>query len=81
MSDPYRKEATPEETFSYCIGRPWPQDSHANPNGTAICIYPRGTQVHHGTMQEAEALRTLVENRTGYRTFIYRLEIVEPPPT
>lgn len=74
VSDPYGKEAAPEESFTFCIGHPWAIDPRGHPSGDALCIYNAyGVQVHHGTMGDAETLRSVVEARTGYKTIIYKL--------
>ena len=54
------------ENFNYCVGRPLP-------NSNAISVYAYGTQVHSGTMAEAEEFRTYVNERTGEANFIYKL--------
>jgi hypothetical protein len=63
------------ETFTFCVGRPWPDELciGGNPGGTAIRTYAHGTQVKHGTMADAEAFRQYVNARTGEENFIYKL--------
>lgn len=61
-----------QETFSFCVGRPWPK-SPTNPERTSICVYAYGAQVHHGTMQDAEAFRIYVNKETGEENLIYKL--------
>lgn len=65
------------ETFSFCVGRPWPKN-HLNPEGTNISVYAYGSEVHHGTILEAEGFRDYVNKNTGEENYIYRLVPVSP---
>ena len=56
-----------KEAFSFCVGRPWPYPD----NG--ICTYAYGSEVHHGTMEDAQRFRNYVEEQTGEKSFIYKL--------
>lgn len=53
--------------FSYCIGRPWPDLEDG------VCVYSYHTEVHHGTMAEAEGFRKYAKKQTGKKHFIYKL--------
>lgn len=68
------EKVDPEQAeFSYCVGRPWPTSKAARPSTNNICVYSYGTQVHCGTMADAETLRKHVNERTGEENFIYKL--------
>lgn len=59
-------------TFSFCVGRPWPKSAD-NPNGTSICVYAHGTEVHHGTMADAKIFLGHANGQTGKKNRIYKL--------
>jgi hypothetical protein len=59
-----------EEKFSYCIGRPWHPD---DPN-SAIGTYAYGSEVFHGTTEDAEKMKEFLEGRSEGKKFnIYKL--------
>lgn len=56
------------EKFNFCVGRPWRRPSEA------LCIWmSHSSEVHYGTMEEAEAHRKHVNEQTGKKNFIYAL--------
>ena len=59
------------ERFSYCVGHPWDDIP------SSICIYTYHTEIHHGTMKEAEDFRAYVNKKNGKENFIYRLVKIE----
>ena len=67
-----RERRRPSDSFSFCVGRPWPK-SFLNPNGTSICVYAYGDTVKYGTMTYAENFRDYVNEQTKERNFIYKL--------
>jgi len=69
--------AAEPEKLNYCVGRPWPK-SPSNPDGTSLCIYMYGSQVKHGTMEDAEGFRDYVNEKTKEENFIYKLVQVTP---
>lgn len=59
-----------KEEFSYCVGRPWDENK---PDGS-ICVYAYGSQVHYGTMEDAEGFKKYVERQEeGKKYFVYKL--------
>ncbi len=75
-----KKRPTPArapEKFSYCVGRPWPINEN-NPDGTHIAVFGYHTEVHHGTMKDAEQFRSYVDEQTKEKNFIYKLVLVAP---
>jgi len=71
-SEASEQSASELETFSFCVGRPWPKGL-GNSDGTSISVYTYGTEVHHGTMVDAEAFRDYANEQTGEENFIYKL--------
>jgi len=69
------KRVLEPETFNFCVGRPWPKNPK-NPSDTALNIYAYGSQIHHGTMANAEKFRDYVNAQTGEENFIYKLVCV-----
>lgn len=62
-----------DKQFSYCVGRPW----HPEDVDSSICVYAYGSQVHHGSMANAEDLREFVDEQDPiHKHFIYKLEKV-----
>lgn len=59
-------------SFSFCVGRPWPK-SFLNPNGASIRVYAYGDTVKYGTMTDAENFRDYVNEQTKEKNFIYKL--------
>ncbi len=64
-------EVPMSEKFNYCVGRPWAKVFGGD--GTSVSVYAYGTQVHYGTMEEAEGFREYVNKRTGEDNHIYKL--------
>ena len=68
----YKKSAkAPKEVYSqfnYCIGKPWEEGSKH------LSIYALGSQVHYGTMEQAEAMREGISKREGKEYEIYKLD-------
>jgi hypothetical protein len=50
----------PDERFNYCVGRPWPQNL-GNSDGKCIRTYAYGTEVHCGTLADANAFLRYVK--------------------
>ena len=67
------KEFSLPDEFSFCVGRPWPAEGTHRLSPDNISVYAHGSQVHCGTMQDAEAFRDYVNQMTGEKNFIYRL--------
>ena len=68
----YKRSAkAPKEVYSqfnYCIGNPWEEGSNN------LSIYTLGTQVHYGTMEQAEAMRAGISRRAGKEYEIYKID-------
>lgn len=62
----------PDERFNYCVGRPWPEGL-GNPDGKSIRTYAYGTEVHCGTLAEANAFLAYVNKQTGEENQIFAL--------
>jgi hypothetical protein len=62
------------EAHSFCIGRPWHPDGQPN---NSICTYTYGVSVFHGTMAQAQATRSRIEELSGKKYFIYQLVKVQ----
>jgi hypothetical protein len=69
----WRRPKKLPEKFSFCVGRPWPKHLCSEPSEDNICVYAYGSQVHYGSMDDAQAMLSYVEERTGVENFIYRL--------
>ena len=54
--------------FLFCIAKPWKKEEPDN-----LCIYAYGTQVHYGTMENAEGLLEYVHGQGNTDYKIYRL--------
>lgn len=62
------------EKFSYCVGTPW----HPEDENSSICVYAYGSEVHHGTMEDAEGFKRYVEGQNKDKKYhIYKLVKVE----
>lgn len=66
------------ERFSFCVGRPWSEENPKTYKGQkGICVYALGSQVRHGTMDDAREFRQYVDEQTGKKNYIY--ELVQVP--
>lgn len=64
-----------KEEFSYCIGRPW---DPKNPD--VICVYAHGSQVYHGSWDDANAFKNYVDRQEPDKEhFIYKLVKADTP--
>jgi hypothetical protein len=64
-----------EESFNYCVGRPWGKEECGNDE--ELSIYSSFGEVIWGTMKDAKAFKNYVEKKTGKKEFIYKLVKIE----